>query len=57
MKLYLVVLQETHQPSKTSFDIFYGRIDMDGSALNGDTFGRYEIRKLRGTIPIVIFVE
>ena len=27
------------------------------SASNNDTFGRYEIHKLRGTFPIVILVE
>ena len=27
------------------------------SATNSDTFGRYEIRKLKGTFPIVILVE
>ena len=27
------------------------------SASHSDTFGRYEIRKLRGTFPIVILVE
>ena len=27
------------------------------SASNSDTFERYEIRKLRGTFPIVILVE
>ena len=27
------------------------------SASNSDTFGRSEIRKLRGTFPIVILVE
>ena len=27
------------------------------SASNGDTFGRYEIRKFRGTFPMVILVE
>ena len=28
-----------------------------GSASNSDTFGRYDIRKLRGKVPIVILVE
>ena len=27
------------------------------SASNSDTFGRYAIRKLRGTFPIVILIE
>ena len=27
------------------------------SVSNSDMFGRYEIRKLRGTVPIVILVE